>query len=145
MPSTKSTGMTTAVLKPKKTPTKKKQYRISEIRYTKCSIDQFSRIVYNIDNGKIITLPSYYKHITSYGKWWTYSRKHYPRQKKPISIYTMPLSNGTKDDWYNAYINSYDLGFEHLSKKEFGDYFRELVRQQIIIPVNPFDAFDDLW
>ena len=59
-------------------------------------------------------------------KWWT--KKHHPKADIPVKIYL--LGSGTIDELYLSYVDNYG---DNLTKKEFVNYIRELIKQQIII------------
>lgn len=60
-------------------------------------------------------------------KWWK-GGKHDPENEIPKNIYL--LGSGTFDELYNKYVSKYG---NQLSKKEFKDYTRELIKQEIMI------------
>jgi hypothetical protein len=78
-----------------------------------------NEIISNINNGKFI---EYNKH-TSY--WW--KNKHHPEQPIPTNLYL--LGDGTLCELFERYNMKYDP----ISKTDFYDYVRELVKQEIIM------------
>jgi len=78
-------------------------------------------IINNIDDGLLESSVD----TGCKNKWW--KNKHNPNNPIPNNIYS--LGNGYFDDLYRKYNREY--GF--ISKKDFQDYFRELIQQKIMI------------
>jgi hypothetical protein len=89
--------------------------------YVSISQEEINIIIDNINNG---LLESSVKTGIK-DKWW--KNKHNPNNSIPNNIYL--LGNGYFDELYRKYNREY--GF--ISKKEFQDYFRELIQQKILI------------
>ena len=58
-------------------------------------------------------------------KWW--KNKHNPNKPIPTQIYS--LGNGTKDEL----LYKYKIFYGDICNKKFQDYFRELIKQKIMI------------
>ena len=58
-------------------------------------------------------------------KWWT--KKHNPNGEIPTAIYL--IGSGTVDDYYNSFVRNYN---NNLTKSEFKNYFREMIKQGLI-------------
>jgi hypothetical protein len=57
--------------------------------------------------------------------WWL--KKHHPENEIPTNIYL--LGNGTIKELYDKYINKHG----YMEQKEFNNYTRELIKQQIMV------------
>jgi hypothetical protein len=89
--------------------------------YVTISQEERKNINYKIDNYLLeSSLDTGFKN-----KWW--KNKHNPNNPIPNNIYL--LGNGYFDELYRKYNREY--GF--ICKKDFQDYFRELIQQNIII------------
>ena len=82
-------------------------------------------IIQEINNGKFEPLfpipPSGHKAD------WNH-KKHHPEKKIPTNIYLLG-GGGKHDDLFKQYLEKYG----EISKKDFNDYTRELIRQRIMI------------
>ncbi len=56
-----------------------------------------------------------------------WKKKHYPTLEIPTSIYL--LGNGTRDELHQKYKETYG----YISRQEFTNYLRELIKQKIAI------------
>jgi hypothetical protein len=89
-------------------------------KYTSISFNERELIIGKIDNNELDSpVKSGQKK-----KWW--KKKHYPG--KPIPTLIWSIFQGTKDEYYNQYLT-----FGYISREDFSDYFRELIRQKIIV------------
>ena len=89
-------------------------------KYTSISSNERKLIISKIDNNE---LDSPVKSGQE-KKWW--KKKHYPG--KPIPTLIWSIFQGTKDEYYNQYLT-----YGYISREDFSDYFRELIRQKKIV------------
>ena len=55
--------------------------------------------------------------------------KHHPTEEEAVKIWM--LGDGTFEEIKQKYIEEY--GFDHITDKAFRDYFREMVKQKILV------------
>jgi hypothetical protein len=99
----------------------------SNIDYNK-QLTMVSPQLRNIIINNINTIVDYeFDKTGRYSKYWLY--KHHPEKEIPLKIYL--LGNGNFNELYQKY--NFKYGINSISIKEFKNYIRELIKQEILI------------
>jgi hypothetical protein len=92
-------------------------------RRTMVSPDVRNNIIDRIDSGELESETF----TGTKAKWW--KNKHHPNKQIPKRIYL--LGSGSPKELYTIYINNPD--YEYIERREFYNYTRELIKQNIMV------------